>query len=99
MSVAVDPAAEVAMDEPRESSEVWPLWLMALCFVLPWVIIFTFVPAGVQNLPINDDWAFSKGLRDLLDGKGLLNDKPPDGAIYQGWSSMPLFGQWLWALP
>jgi Dolichyl-phosphate-mannose-protein mannosyltransferase len=98
MSVAVDPAAEVAVDVPRESSEVWPLWLMAFCVVLPWVIIFTFVPAGVQNFPINDDWAFSKGLRDLLDGKSLLNDKPPD-AIYQGWAAMPLFGQWLWALP
>jgi hypothetical protein len=98
MSVAVDPAAELVVDKPRESSEVWPLWLMAACLVLPWVIIFTFVPAGVQNFPINDDWAFSKGLRDLLDGKNLLNDKPPH-AIYQGWSSMPLFGQWLWALP
>jgi hypothetical protein len=98
MSVAVDPATELALDEPRESGEVWPLWLMAACLVLPWVIIFTFVPAGVQNFPINDDWAFSKGLRDLLDGKRLLNDKPPD-AIYQGWSSMPLLGQWLWALP
>jgi hypothetical protein len=98
MSAAVDPAAELAVDQSRESSEVWPLWLMAACLVLPWVIIFTFVPAGVQNFPINDDWAFSKGMRDLLDGKSLLNDKSPD-AIYQGWSSMPLFGQWLWALP
>jgi hypothetical protein len=71
---------------------------LAACLVLPWVIIFVSVPPGLQNFPINDDWAFSKGLRDLLDGKSLLNDKPPD-AIYQGWSSMPLLGQWLWALP
>lgn len=97
MSVAVDPAAELAVEEPRESSQVWPLWLMALCFILPWVVIFAFVPAGVQNFPINDDWAFSKGLRDLLDGKSLLKDK--SDAVYQGWAAMPLFGQWLWALP
>jgi hypothetical protein len=72
--------------------------LLAVCLVLPWIIIFVSVPPGVQNFPINDDWAFSKGLRDLLDGKSLLHDRPPD-AVYQGWSSMPLFGQWLWALP
>jgi hypothetical protein len=98
MSVAMDPATELTVDVPRESGETWPLWLLAVCLVLPWIIIFTFVPAGVQDFPINDDWAFSKGLRDLLGGKSLLNDKPPH-AIYQGWSSMPLFGQWLWALP
>jgi len=58
--------------------------------VLPWLVIFAALPPALQNFPINDDWAFAKALRGLLEGRGLN---------YQGWASMPLWGQFVWAWP
>jgi hypothetical protein len=58
--------------------------------ILPWLVIFVALPPAHQNFPINDDWAFAKAFRGLVEGRGLN---------YQGWASMPLLGQFAWAWP
>ena len=75
---------------PHKRRPMWPLVLLIAGLVLPWLVIFLALPPALQNFPINDDWAFAKALRGLLEGRGLN---------YQGWASMPLLGQFVWAWP
>jgi hypothetical protein len=58
--------------------------------VAPWVVILATIPAGEQNFPLIDDWAFHRGACAFCRGEGI---------DYQHWASMPLLGQWLWACP
>jgi hypothetical protein len=58
--------------------------------LLPWLVIFVALPPALENFPVNDDWAFAKAFRGLVEGRGLN---------YQGWASMPLWGQFVWAWP
>jgi hypothetical protein len=57
---------------------------------LPWLVTFIALPPALQNFPINDDWAFAKAFRGLVETRELN---------YQGWASMPLLGQFAWAWP
>jgi 4-amino-4-deoxy-L-arabinose transferase-like glycosyltransferase len=75
-------------------SRAWPsIWPLALClgvWGILWAVLFAVVPPGHQDFPLNDDWAYAKGAFAFARGEGVH---------YQGWASMPLLGQWLWALP
>jgi hypothetical protein len=91
MSVAVNTARQSMTEtEASPASERWLLWLVAAAVVAPWIVIFIVLPPSEQRFALNDDWAFSKGAFKFAAGGGI---------DYQGWSSMPLLGQWLWALP
>src|SRR5438270_13165983 len=75
---------------PHGPRFAWPMALLIAGLLLPWLAIFVALPPALQNFPINDDWAFAKAFRGLLEGPGLS---------YQGWASMPLLGQFAWAWP
>jgi hypothetical protein len=55
-----------------------------------WVLLFVVIPPGEQDFPLNDDWAFARGVFTFARG---------DGFNYSHWASMPQLGQWLWAWP
>src|SRR5207248_358482 len=55
-----------------------------------WIVIFADLPPHRQEFPLNDDWAYSRGVFGLARGEGIH---------YWGQPSMPQLGQWLWALP
>ena len=55
-----------------------------------WGGLFALFPPARQNFPLNDDWAYARGVFALVRG---------DGLHYFGQPSTPLLGQWLWALP
>jgi hypothetical protein len=55
-----------------------------------WGLLFTVVPPAQQDFPLNDDWAFARGVFRFARGQGI---------DYCGWASMPQLGQWLWAIP
>ncbi len=55
-----------------------------------WGVLFTVLPPAQQNFPLNDDWAFARGVFRFARGQGI---------DYCGWASMPQLGQWLWATP
>jgi hypothetical protein len=57
---------------------------------LAWAVIVLTVPWGEQDIPLNDDWAYSRGAIRFAHGEGIHYDK---------WAAMPLLGQWLWATP
>jgi hypothetical protein len=79
--------ADLEVEDPHELAI---LGLVFLALIIPWAILFAALPPTAQNFPINDDWAFAKGAVEFAEGRGIH---------YQGWSSMPLMGQWLWAWP
>jgi hypothetical protein len=91
MALALDSTKATSQQFPeQEVSDRAVFGLVAIALLLPWAILFASVPPAEQNFPINDDWAFAKGAVDFAEGKGIN---------YQGWASMPLLGQWLWAYP
>jgi hypothetical protein len=55
-----------------------------------WCVLFAALPPARQQFPLNDDWAFARGLFRFARGQGI---------DYGGWASMPQLGQWLWASP
>jgi hypothetical protein len=57
---------------------------------LAWTVIVFSVPFGQQDIPLNDDWAYSQGAIRFAHGEGIH---------YSKWAAMPLLGQWLWATP
>lgn len=63
-----------------------PLAVSAAC----WAVLFASVPLGRQEFALADDFSFARSFYLFANGKGIH---------YGGWSSMPLFGQWLWAAP
>ena len=66
-------------------------WLFALTVaVFPWALLATTVPWSEQNFPLIDDWSYARGAYSFSRGLGIN---------YQGWSSMPLLGQWAWSVP
>ncbi len=69
-------------------------WVFALLpigsIVMLWGLILTAIPADRQDFPLNDDWAYSKGIFALARGEGIHYYRQP---------SMPLLGQWLLAYP
>src|ERR1700731_1067845 len=67
-----------------------PIALPVAGSALLWALIFFSIPPPEQELPLNDDWAYSRGV--ILFAQG-------DGIHYSNWASMPQLGQWLWALP
>jgi hypothetical protein len=67
-----------------------PLALVLAAWSLAWAAIMVAVPPSGQEFPLNDDWAFARSAFALARG---------DGIHYYGWSSMPLWGMWLWAWP
>jgi hypothetical protein len=75
---------------PHGQRFAWPVALLIAGLIMPWLVIFVALPPALQNFPINDDWAFAKAFRGWLEGRGLN---------YQGWASMPLWGQFAWAWP
>jgi hypothetical protein len=69
---------------------VSPLVWVLVAFAAAWTVLFVAVPPGRQEFPLNDDWAYSRGVFGLARGEGIH---------YWGLPSMPQLGQWLWALP
>lgn len=67
-----------------------PLVAVWASSALLWAVLFVAVPPARQDFPLNDDWAYAKGLFTFAHGEGIH---------YYGWASMPLLGQWLLALP
>jgi hypothetical protein len=82
------------LSEPRQlarpHAELGAWLALVAVMTAPWLILFVTIPPGAQDFPLNDDWAFSKGAFAFAQGEGIH---------YQGWASMPLLGQWLWAWP
>jgi len=72
----------------------WRDWLPFGCVIvasaLAWTVITLTVPIDQQDIPLNDDWAYSRGAIYFAHGEGIH---------YGKWAAMPLLGQWLWALP
>jgi hypothetical protein len=58
--------------------------------IAAWSALFVALPPAVQNFPLGDDWAFSRGMFAFARGEGLH---------YFYFASLPQLGQWLWALP
>src|SRR5919202_557944 len=67
-----------------------PLACVLLASAACWVVLFAAVPPAAQDFPLDDDWAFSRGAFEFLNGRGVR---------YLNWASMPQLGQWLWAAP
>jgi len=53
-----------------------------------WIVLFAIFPPAVQDFPLIDDWAFSRGAAVFAAGGGIH---------YFHWAAMPQLGQWLWA--
>jgi 4-amino-4-deoxy-L-arabinose transferase-like glycosyltransferase len=64
-------------------------FLPVLLYLGLWLLLFVLIPPFSQDFPLNDDWAYSKGLFHFLQGNGLRYFGP----------SAPMMGQWLWAIP
>ena len=67
-----------------------PLTGTLLALAALWGGLFALFPPARQDFPLNDDWAYARGVFALVRGEGLH---------YFGQPSMPLLGQWLWAVP
>jgi hypothetical protein len=67
-----------------------PIQLVLACYVAAWILIWIAVPAAKQQFPLDDDWAFARGVFRFARGEGIH---------YEGWASIPLLGQWIWAMP
>jgi hypothetical protein len=68
----------------------WPLAVTLACPIGLWTVIFLALPPARQEFPLNDDWSYARGAFAFARTEGIN---------YFGWASMPLLGQWLWALP
>jgi hypothetical protein len=67
-----------------------PFWIVLTVSAALWLVLFAIFPPGVQNFPLIDDWAFSRGAAVFAAGGGIH---------YFHWAAMPQLGQWLWAWP
>jgi hypothetical protein len=67
-----------------------PLAYALLASAVAWALLFAALPPGRQDFPLNDDWAYARGVFRFARGQGV---------DYSGWPSMPQLGQWLWACP
>ena len=67
-------------------------WLPAALVALAaaWIILFLAIPPSRQNFPLIDDWSFTRLAFRYARG---------DGFQYDGWPSMPVIGQCIWAAP
>src|SRR5436190_22723182 len=74
----------------RQAPVVLPIAVVLALAVLPWLLICASVPWRQQDFPLIDDWAFARGAYSFAHGEGIH---------YQHWASLPLLGQWLWAVP
>lgn len=74
----------------RLSRALPPVLFPLLLSALAWLTIFVAIPPARQNFPLNDDWAYARGLFAWARGEGIH---------YFGWTSIPLLGQWIWAWP
>ncbi len=85
------PRSEITMDSSeRTSPRVSPLLVALAASACLWVVLFAVIPAGRQDFPLTDDWAYARSTFAFARGEGVR---------YFGWASMPQLGQWLWALP
>ncbi len=66
---------------------VSPLLAVLAGSALLWAVLFASIGLA-QDFPLNDDWAFGRGLFEWVEGHGIH---------YFSWASMPELGQWLWA--
>jgi hypothetical protein len=78
-----------AATEKRRSGWL-PVQILLACYAAAWILVWIAVPASKQQFPLDDDWAFSRGVLRFARGEGIH---------YQGWASIPLLGQWIWAMP
>jgi 4-amino-4-deoxy-L-arabinose transferase-like glycosyltransferase len=74
----------------RPLASISPAVIPLVASASAWLLLFILFPPGRQDFPLNDDWAFAKGVFRFAHG---------DGIDYVGWASMPQLGQWLWACP
>jgi hypothetical protein len=80
-----------AARRPTEPTGDWlPFGSVIAASALAWAVIVLAVPMNQQDIPLNDDWAYSQGAIRFAHGEGIHYDK---------WAAMPLLGQWLWATP
>ncbi len=75
--------------QPRRMARTAVLVPLAVS-LLAWMILFIALPPAAQDFPLNDDWAFGRGVFEWVKGHGIH---------YFTWASMPELGQWLWAWP
>ncbi|HEV2693797.1 MAG TPA: glycosyltransferase family 39 protein [Verrucomicrobiae bacterium] len=90
MSAEIHPANRAAAGEGPAYSFLPPWTWPILASALAWLVIFIAIPAGRQNFPLGDDWAFAHGAIWFAHGRGIH---------YSDWASMPQLGQWLWSCP
>src|SRR5262249_52092717 len=64
--------------------------LVGVALVLAWLALIFVFPPSRQDFPLGDDFAFSQSAIRLARGEGIH---------YGEHASMPLLGQWLWAMP
>jgi hypothetical protein len=62
---------------------------VAIASVLAWTLVIWSIP-GSQDFPLGDDFAFTQGAIRFARGEGIH---------YGSHASIPLLGQWLWAVP
>ncbi len=79
-----------SVSSQKQLVRISPLVWVLLAYAAAWALLFVAVPPGRQDFPLNDDWAYSRGVFGLARGEGIH---------YWGLPSMPQLGQWLWALP
>ena len=75
---------------PRYFIVLIPLVVVLTVAVGAWAILFVAIPPSRQEFPLIDDWSFTKLAIRMARGHGFK---------YDGWPSMPLLGQCLWAMP
>jgi hypothetical protein len=67
-----------------------PLLATLAAVAASWAVLFVAIPPRLQNFPMMDDWSFAHLAFRLARGGGIR---------YDGWPSMPVLGQCLWAVP
>jgi 4-amino-4-deoxy-L-arabinose transferase-like glycosyltransferase len=67
-----------------------PLLAVLAAVVGSWGLLFAIFPPAMQDFPLIDDWSFAHLAFRFARGEAIR---------YDGWPSMPLIGQFVWAAP
>src|SRR3954449_11747782 len=73
----------------RRLAVAFPLLLLLTTVAAAWAVVSS-VGLHRQDFPLSDDFSFGRLAFRFAHGGGIR---------YDGWPSMPLLGQWVWAMP
>ena len=74
----------------RQLAVAAPLLFLLTSVAAAWAVVDFSVGLSRQEFPLSDDFSFGRLAFRFAHGGGIR---------YDGWPSMPLLGQWVWAMP